>query len=192
MNSKPVDLGIVDTFDNEDYLLGIDFDDYTMGIDGTLRNFPLSRFVTIETLLAMTEEIETGDVIPVLDVSDSLVSSYGRFKGADASKFVQSTQWYDVGYGSGWAAYGNGYHNPNFSRIGKFGVLRGLIKRASGSGTAMFTIGTGFRPQLKIRLPVLTNSGMGSIDIATNGDVTLISGGTSWISLNGLTYSLEL
>lgn len=190
MNKKPVDLGMVDIFDNEDYLIGVDFDDYNMSVDGTLRNFPISRFVTIETLLAMTDEFAEGDVIPVLDVSDTAVSSYGRFKGFPATKFIQATQWYDFGYGSGWASYANGYYHPSYRKIGDMIHLRGNIKRASGTNVTMCTLPVGFRPYLKVRLPVLTDTGLGSIQIATDGDVKYVSGGTGWIVLDGLSFSL--
>ena len=68
-------------------------------------------------------------------------------------------------------------------------ILRGNIKRVTGTGTIMFSLPVEYRPLEKIRLPVLTNSGLGTIQIEVNGDVKYVAGGTSWIVLDGLMFS---
>lgn len=191
MNSRPVDLDFVTTLDNEDYLIGIDFDDYSMGIDGSLKNFSLDKFVSPDTIFAMTDEIASDDSLAILDASDTSSSSLGRFKTLPALQFARiNLTWYDVSYCSGWAGYGGGYYNPNYNKVGNHVALRGQIKRASGTGAAMFTLPVGYRPSAKVRLLVITDSGPGYIEIETDGNAKYISGGVGWISLDGLLFTL--
>lgn len=189
-NQTPPELDFVDIFDNEDYLLGMDFDDYAMGLDGSLKNFILSKFVTPDTLLSFTGDLTPGDLLPVLDASDTSIGASGRFKSIDYRKFATINPWNDIAYGTGWTTYANGYYHPSYRLLGGFVHLRGNIKRSSGTGTTMATLPSGFRPLEKVRLPVLTDTGMGSILIATDGDIKWLSGGTGWMILDSLSFAV--
>lgn len=191
MNKSPFDLNFASILEAEDYLLGTDVSDNSQSGDGSLANFLIGKFLTADTSLTMTiEDVAQDDYIVVLDSSDTEFSSVGRFKILPVPNGALDFTWHDVSYGSGWESYANGYFHPTYSKLGRQTRLRGNIRRASGTGTKMFTLPVGYRPPLKVRLPVLTDTGPGVIQVATDGDVKWVSGGTGWIVLDGLTFSI--
>lgn len=190
MNKTPIELAFVNVFDNEDYLIGIDFDDYDMSMDGSLKNFSLSKLVSPDTLFDMIDDLAIGDLILTLDKSDTTVSTQGRIKGLDYREFLTVGSWSDLGYGTGWATYANGFYNPSYKLQGGIVYLRGNAKRTSGTGTKIAGLPTGYRPSSKVRFPVITDTGLGTVQIETDGDIKLLSGGTGWVSLDGLNFSV--
>ena len=72
--------------------------------------------------------------------------------------------------------------------------LSGLIKSGTpgSSETAnAFELPTGYRPALRILLTTTSNAGLSRLDIFPTGEVRPISGGSTWYSLDGLTFKAE-
>jgi hypothetical protein len=90
-----------------------------------------------------------------------------------------------------YAAYNPGYADPSFYRDPWGHVfLDGLVKRTGApvTGETIYLLPGGYRPQKAEVFDVLTDTGLGRVDIAASGAVAYISGGTVWISLSGLNF----
>lgn len=87
-----------------------------------------------------------------------------------------------------WVNFGSGFNDAGFYKD-PFGIvhLRGLIKNGTISAAA-FTLPAGYRPIGKEVLSGYTNTGPGRFDVATNGDITPVSGGNGFFSLDGGTF----
>jgi hypothetical protein len=94
--------------------------------------------------------------------------------------------WAAVTFGTGWGNFGGGYQNGQVKRFGDWVITRGLITRSSGVGTTLFTYPVNSRPPATILCAVLTDTGLGRVDITTGGAVIQSAGGTGWVSLNDI------
>lgn len=65
--------------------------------------------------------------------------------------------------------------------------LRGAAS-AGVVGSAMFTLPAGYRPPLSEIFAVLSNGAIGRLDVAANGDVTLVAGSNVYASLAGVRF----
>lgn len=85
----------------------------------------------------------------------------------------------------------NGY-SPAASRKDAMGRvwLRGLVKSVT-AGTALGVLPAGHRPSFSYLLPTITNSGFGYSKVTTDGLLTSLSGGTTLISLDGISFPTE-
>jgi hypothetical protein len=101
------------------------------------------------------------------------------------------TSWAGLSFGSGWGNYGGGYYNGHYKKVGDLVFLRGLVARSSGSGTTIATLPSGFRPSSRSLFGVLTSalSGSDRVDVDSNGDIILVSGGVGYVQLDGLVFS---
>lgn len=92
---------------------------------------------------------------------------------------------------NGWVNFGAGFAAAGYMKD-QFGFvhLKGMVK--SGTvGTVIFTLPAGYRPAETQIFIVQSNNGadvLARIDISNNGNVTLTSGGTTWVALNGITF----
>jgi len=98
--------------------------------------------------------------------------------------------WVSLPYGTGWADYGTGYSQGRYRIIGDMVELRGLVKRTSGTGTTIATLPVGYRPTRQTLFSVITNTGTGRVDALATGIIKLNSGGSGWVSLDGLAFSI--
>lgn len=95
-----------------------------------------------------------------------------------------------------WVNFGAGYNNAAYFKD-SCGVvhLRGLVKNGdSGTGNPIFTLPPGYRPEAR-QLHGLTHYGgsgfsavLGRLDIMTNGDVCVLDGHKTWVSLDGISF----
>lgn len=97
--------------------------------------------------------------------------------------------WSGFSFGSGWTNLGSGYQNGQVKKVGDLILLSGVVYRNSGSGTLIATLPSGYRPAAGLVLNVFTSSGVGRVDVGTDGSMNLISGSASWVSLCGITFS---
>ena len=69
--------------------------------------------------------------------------------------------------------------------------LRGLIKSGTVN-TVIFTLPAGYRPTALSLFSVVSNTGAALVasrlDVATTGDVTLVTGGNTFLSLDGVSF----
>ena len=69
--------------------------------------------------------------------------------------------------------------------------LQGYVGYSSGGTTTIFTLPAGFIPIRCPLIPVITNTGPGSILVdQSTGVVSQLTGGTGWISLDGVQFPL--
>lgn len=100
------------------------------------------------------------------------------------------SNWINVSFNTGWGNYGGGYNNAQYKKVGDLVFLRGLVARSSGTETKIFTLPSGYRPTAQCLFSNITNGGQGRIDVETDGDVQYVSGGYSWVQLDGLVFSI--
>jgi len=78
--------------------------------------------------------------------------------------------------------------SPPYYRVDTSGLVHlfGVLVRAGG-GMMMTTLPPGVRPGSDLGLPVLTSSGTpGGVEIAADGEVTLLSGNAALVSFDGV------
>lgn len=136
----------------------------------------------------------TADDASAAAVHDMVMDSSGNLYLGASGGFVNiggrlGEAWNGFSFGSGWANYGGGYHNGSLKRVGDLVFLRGLVYRFTGTGTVIATLPSGYRPASTCVMWVQTNTGGGRIDIWTDGTINYVSGGLTWISLDGLVFS---
>lgn len=102
---------------------------------------------------------------------------------------VIGSGWTALSYYSGWTHYDSGWTGGHYKKVGDLVFIRGLVKRVSGSLTIIAQLPVGFRPAGSCMITGMTDTGVGRIDISTDGNITLISGGTGWVSLFNTVFS---
>lgn len=67
--------------------------------------------------------------------------------------------------------------------------LRGLVKSGTvGTGFAIFTLPTGYRPLKQLGYVVNANTAFGNLRISTDGKVFLETGSNAYLFLDGITF----
>ena len=96
----------------------------------------------------------------------------------------------DSYFAAGWGHYGSGYANGQFKKVGDLIILRGLVKRSSGSSATIATLPSGYRPSGTVVFKADSGSAHARIDISSSGEVILIVGDpTNYVSLSGIVFS---
>lgn len=90
-------------------------------------------------------------------------------------------------YGGSWVDYGGGWEGVKVFRVNGVVHLSGLVGGGT-AGSTLFTLDYGFRPTGNVLFAVLTNTGVGRIDINTAGAVSHQSGGNAYLSLSGISF----
>ena len=96
-----------------------------------------------------------------------------------------------LSFGSGWTNYGSGWTAGRYKKVGDYVTMEGLVKRTSGVGTTIGTLAAGYRPQNTVMQTCQTDTGLGRVDIDSSGNVTLIGGGSGWVSLFNVIFSVD-
>lgn len=113
----------------------------------------------------------------------------------DQGQEVSVTQedWSSPILSNGWLPYGSEWNLPGFFKD-SFGVvhLRGMIKKSvAGPVTpneTLFTLPVGYRPQLRELCACASNNAFGRVDIMPSGDVDVIVGNTTYLSLDSISF----
>lgn len=142
--------------------------------------------------------------IPAIQVSDNATRSIlvplkeiveiltGQRRGRETDRYVTAEEfankptWQDLSLVNGWTNYGSGYANASFY-LDAFGVvhLRGVIKSGSVPSVVMVLP---HKPSFRTSLSVITNTGVGQVDVLSNGEVTVMSGGSTFVGLDGISF----
>lgn len=105
-------------------------------------------------------------------------------------KFIAPTllnSW--VNYGSGYADAG--YYRDPFGRV----HLRGLIRDGTAtSGTVLFVLPVGYRPSGHVTFPAAGQAigpadAYARVNVNNDGNVSIIVGTNTWLSLNGISFA---
>ena len=103
---------------------------------------------------------------------------------------VVGTGWDGLSFGSGWANYGGGEQTGQVKKVGDLIFLRGLVYRFTGSGTTIATLPAGLRPAAYSRFVQETATGVGRVDVHPDGTVVFVSGGSGWVCLDRIVFSV--
>lgn len=80
------------------------------------------------------------------------------------------------------------YQSAGYFRSGNGIIyLRGLIKSGSVPST-VFTLPSGYRPNSTIVANVISNGAIGRVEIEADGDVNVVSGNNTYVSLDGISF----
>lgn len=90
-----------------------------------------------------------------------------------------------------WINFGLGYAKAQYYKDKELRVhLKGLVQ--SGTvGQPIFTLPTGYRPTDRLLFTVTSNNGYGRLDIEPDGDVFLVVGSNTFVSLDGVSFRAE-
>ena len=93
---------------------------------------------------------------------------------------------------NGWTNYDTGaYIAAGYTKSADgFVHLRGMIKGGT-AGQVFATLPVGCRPLNKELFNIITSTGLGRLDIGSNGYCQHYSGGTGWVSLSGIVFKAE-
>jgi hypothetical protein len=123
---------------------------------------------------------------------------YGDGSGSGESFFASPTvrelhdatgPWIAPTFENGWTNY-NSEYNPAGYYVDNEGYvhLRGLV-RSGSSNAAIFTLPEGARPAYRELQSTVTHPDVAArVDIVADGRVLLITGSTTWVSLDGITF----
>lgn len=113
--------------------------------------------------------------------------------GGELQPAIAGEDWLGMNFGSGWGNYGGTYVEGEYKKFGDLVFLRGLVARTSGVGTVIANLPVGYRPlnaNSSVLLEVITDTGQGRVDIDSSGNITQVSGGTTWVSFNAKNFSV--
>ena len=126
--------------------------------------------------------IGTTDTKAKLDVNGDV-----NVSGKITVKSITTSDWIAPTLENNWLNWGTpdgpaGYFKDSLGIV----HLRGIVK--NGSGSTIFTLPDTYRPAYKEVHAVLASAVLGRVDIKPNGEVVVITGSYSWISLDGITF----
>jgi hypothetical protein len=111
----------------------------------------------------------------------------------DVWGWITGTKWYTPTLLNGWVNYSSTYAPARYRKINGMVEIQGLIKDGTAtSGTDLFTLPVGFRPQYQHIFTTMSNSAIARVDVKTDGTIDILNGGSSnWISLSGIMFKAE-
>lgn len=127
----------------------------------------------------VTDNYITGSILVDLDIPNQ--TNVGSF---------QSIRYLSLS--NSWVSFGEGHNTLNCYKddIGTV-FISGQIKSGTNN-TVITNLPSGYRPQFIESYIVLAGSGSGRIDIFPNGDVLLVAGSNSIVSLSGISFSTRV
>jgi hypothetical protein len=104
-----------------------------------------------------------------------------------------SEDWSEPKLEQGWVAYTGtapGTHNPPGYYKDAFDVvhIRGLIQ---GKGGKIFALPDGYKPKFRQVFIAEATDSPGRVDVLSNGDVILLLGNPTWVSLDSISFRVD-
>lgn len=92
-----------------------------------------------------------------------------------------------------WSDYGSGYRGARFriSTVNEVQIQGMVASGTTTTGTAIFTLPTGYRPVETLRFNVVSNGVIGIVDVQSDGDVAIIAGSATYLNLTGIAFHAE-
>jgi hypothetical protein len=157
-------------------------------------DFPAEQQETFEKVVTILNPWlgdVTGALSGRLTIGDNVSASYKTFRCTiPQNAFIPITD-----LQNGWVAYGSPYNLPGY-RITMDGLVyvRGVIKDGTtGSGTLLFTLPDGYRPDATKIFALAKSGGAGlwEAEIAANGQVIVgpRNADATWSSLDNITFT---
>ena len=127
------------------------------------------------------------EVVGTTTVTGDLFST-SRFNAST----VGEAAWTTVSAPSGYTTVSGFSHTYGYKKFGDLVLLRGTMRRTSGTVTTLMTLPAGYRPAAARRLPAsASGSGVGAVDVNTDGTVVIVSGSPAdYFSIDGVVFSL--
>lgn len=157
-------------------------------------DFPAEQQETFEKVVTILNPWlgdVTGALSGRLTIGDNVSASYKTFRCTiPQNSFISISN-----LQNGWVAYGSPYNLPGY-RITMDGLVyvRGVIKDGvTGSGTLLFTLPEGYRPDATKIFALAKAGGAGNweVEIAANGQVVIgpRNADATWSSLDNITFT---
>lgn len=110
------------------------------------------------------------------------------------ASLVNVQAWQPLTLQNGWTNFGSPFADAKYYRD-PFGIVRvvGLITGGTTtSGTVLFTLPENFRPADQYMYEVLVGgNALGRVDLLANGDLTIVAGNNTFLSLFPITFRAE-
>lgn len=87
-------------------------------------------------------------------------------------------------WASGWGNYSVSWQSLQIRKIGDIVYIRGMVYRASGTGTTILTLPVGYRPPIQNMFTSMTDTGAGRTDIQASGNIVAVTGGVGFREIN--------
>lgn len=179
-NTKVTGLGeLAATPATTDLLNIVDVSDTTMNASGTNKKIQAKYFLTTNGTANTLSDHIAGNSKNITDLGTITCTLLGE-------------TWNAVTFNTGWSNLGGAWHGVKYKKAGDLVFLRGLAQRTSGSETTIFTLPVGYRASLAYLFTAYSSTGIASIEITNAGLVKLNSGGTAYVSLDGIVFSTSL
>lgn len=96
--------------------------------------------------------------------------------------------WFNIALALGWTAFGGGFTQPQYVRVGSVIILRGLAA-GPAAPSVIGTLPVGFRPVVGTEIwSVVGNNAFARVDVGTNGNITLQIGAGNFVNLSGIWF----
>lgn len=120
-------------------------------------------------------------------------NSYGQVTSSPARLTVNDTRgvWNALTLQNSWGYYGTPYNTAGYMKTSAGVVLlKGMISGGTATnGTILATLPVGYRPMIPLLFGTSTSSNVsGRIDVYPNGNIVIIAGSSSWISLDNIRF----
>ena len=126
------------------------------------------------------------------EFKDILLDIIRRLKAVEGLYTTPSVTYTAPTLTNSWVNFGGAYDTAGYYRdmVG-FVVLKGSVKDGTtGSSNPIFTLPSGYRPAAQLSFAVASNGAFGEIDIKSNGEVVVITGDNTSVSLDGIRFSV--
>jgi len=101
--------------------------------------------------------------------------------------------WSTPSYGSNWTDYGGAYGGARYRKFGDTVTLQGLVISTATPSATVATLPAGYTPAHNRVFTVYSSNGAIRLDVNSTGTITTpgttFSGGSQWVSLNGVSFS---
>jgi hypothetical protein len=142
------------------------------------------------------DEFDANNAAIKAKVDEIIAGTYTKTESGTTfiTKKNPDISWAGLAGFNGWRNYtGGGTFAPLQYRKNELALvsLRGLVE-AGGADTKITTLPVGARPAYTMSFSVITSGGNARVNVATNGDVTLVGSFTSFLFLDGIHFYGEL
>jgi hypothetical protein len=134
--------------------------------------------------------LASGSLIDI--TGDNLTATHGIdfTAGTFSGDVIKQEDWTDATLENSWANYGAPYANAGFFKTTEGVIhLRGAIKDGTTtSGTNIFTLPTGYRPEYQMEIVCMNNGAFGRITIETDGNVKARAVSATLTNFDGISF----
>lgn len=136
----------------------------------------MSKLESVGSIFKTLQDIDSR--LQSLERAISPIEAWNEIGGINSPQFMNGWENYNTVANSTAAFYKSPFETVH---------IKGLIKNGS-LGDEAFVVPYDYAPLTDIIVCVLTNTGIGELRISSNGNVKPVSGGTTWFSLDNVSY----